>query len=96
MTLTKNNNNKVRFKRFFPKESQQQQSRFSGFTKGHRQIFKNESISIHPYFQQWILQQCLEPLLQITGSINIWLSALLPTHALSICFRLLNKLRVTN
>ena len=32
-------------------------------------------------------QQCLEPLLQITGSINIWLSALLSTRALSICFR---------
>jgi len=32
-------------------------------------------------------QQCLEPLLQITGSINIWLSTLLSTRALSIRFR---------
>ena len=40
-------------------------------------------------------QQCLEPLLQITGSINIWLSTLLPTQALSTCLRF-QKLRVTN
>ena len=32
-------------------------------------------------------QQCLEPLLQITGSINIWLSTLSSTRALSIRFR---------
>jgi hypothetical protein len=46
-----------------------------------------KSISINPYFQQRKPQQCLEPLLQITGSINIWLSTLLSTRALSICFR---------
>jgi len=66
-------------------------SRFPGFPKCHRQIFKRKHISPLTDHSQTMFRASAS----ITGSINIWLSTLLSTCALSIRFRF-KKLRVTN